>query len=79
MLEGQDLTVYTDHKPLVYMFIKNVKFQLDRRIRHISFIQQFTSNIKYIKGDSNIVADALSHTELEAIQALLTIQRIAQE
>ncbi|VDO03668.1 unnamed protein product [Rodentolepis nana] len=38
-----------------------------RETRHLDFIVQFTSDIRYIYGTSNVVADAMSRTELNPI------------
>lgn len=62
LIEGTSLTIYTDHKPLTYMFQKNSisKSECPRRIRHLNFISQFCSDIQHVKGDDNAAADALS-------------------
>lgn len=61
MIEGRPLIVYTDHKPLMYAFTKvNSEKESPRRTRHLSFISEFTTDIRHITGSQNIVADALS-------------------
>ncbi|XP_067615063.1 uncharacterized protein [Eurosta solidaginis] len=58
LLEGRQFTVYTDHKPLTTAL--NSKTERSRRqTRHLEFIAQFTDDIQYIKGESNVVADTL--------------------
>lgn len=51
------------------MFHHNPKNILARQLRHIKFISQFTTDIRHISGDSNVVADALSRPETELISA----------
>ncbi|UYV72203.1 hypothetical protein LAZ67_9002168 [Cordylochernes scorpioides] len=75
LLEAREFTILTDHKPLIYAFIqKNEK--ASKQLRHIQYISQFTTDIKYIKSTYNIVADALSR-----VDAITTIvyEEIAKE
>ena len=48
-----------------------------RQTRHLSFISEFTSDIRHIKGKDNEVADALSI--VEAITAQVDLQEMARE
>lgn len=67
ILEGREFTVYTDHKPLTTALQSKTE-RSPRQTRHLEYIAQYTSNIKYIRGDSNIVADTLSRSfEIDAI------------
>jgi hypothetical protein len=59
MLLGQILVVHTDHENLVYK-----KFNSDRVMRWRLFLEEYSPDLKYIKGEKNIVADALSRLEL---------------
>lgn len=60
MLLGQKLTVYTDHKNLVQ---KNLGSTSDRVMRWMLLIQEFDVDIRYIKGEDNTVADAISRLD----------------
>ncbi|GBN94563.1 Transposon Ty3-I Gag-Pol polyprotein [Araneus ventricosus] len=60
MLEGREFTVFTDHKPLVYLFHKSGDKHSPRQQRHSEYISQFTTTIRHVVGDANVVADALS-------------------
>lgn len=60
MLEGRNFVVYTDHKPLIHAFQQRSDKASPRQLRHLDFIGQFTTAIKHISGDDNVVADALS-------------------
>lgn len=60
-LEGRSFVVYTDHKPLTQVLNSRVE-RSPRQTRHLEYIAQFTDDIRYIKGNSNIVADTLSRT-----------------
>ena len=59
-VEGRNVTLFTDHKPLVSAFTSPQSLKSDRQQRHMSFIAEFVSQILYIKGEENIVADTLS-------------------
>lgn len=59
-IEGRRCTLFTDHKPLKYMFTKKSDKESPRQSRHIDFIGQFTTNIEHISGSENVVADMLS-------------------
>lgn len=59
-IEGRELTIYTDHKPLTFAFKQKSEKASPRQLRHLELIGQFTTNIVYVKGTENTVADALS-------------------
>ena len=59
ILLGQQLTIYTDHENLTYKH-----FNTDRVMRWRLFLEEYSPNIIWLKGQSNIVADALSRLEL---------------
>ncbi len=59
ILLGQKIIVFTDHQNLTY---KN--FNTDRVMRWRLILEEFGPALNYIKGEKNIVADALSRLEL---------------
>uniref|UniRef100_A0A5S6Q3Y4 RNA-directed DNA polymerase n=1 Tax=Trichuris muris TaxID=70415 RepID=A0A5S6Q3Y4_TRIMR len=61
-IEGRELTVYTDHKPLVRAFENGSQGLLDREIRQLDFITSMQANVRHVNGKDNAVADALSRT-----------------
>ena len=65
-LEGRHFTVYSDHKPLSFA-LDSAADRLPRQTRHLSFIAQFTTDIRHVKGTANVVADALSCPDLPLI------------
>lgn len=61
LIEGRNVIVYTDHKPLTFAFSKiGCDKELPRRARQIMFISEFTTDIRHISGSDNVVADTLS-------------------
>ncbi|KAI5714485.1 hypothetical protein M8J77_000564 [Diaphorina citri] len=76
LLEGRKFCVYTDHRPLTYAFTK-VKDGSPRQIRHLSYISQFTTDIRYVKGEENMPADALSRIET-IVRKTVTAAQMAQ-
>ncbi|UYV67129.1 hypothetical protein LAZ67_4004017, partial [Cordylochernes scorpioides] len=76
LLEAREFTILTDHKPLIYAFKQKNEKASPGQLRHLQYISQFSTDIKYIKGTDNIVADALSR-----VDAITTIdyEEIAKE
>jgi transposase InsO family protein len=61
---GYSFTLYTDHKPLTYIF--NFKNPSSRLYRWKLFLSEYNFKIIYRKGTQNCVADALSRIEYVA-------------
>lgn len=65
-VEGREFKVFTDHKPLTRALFTNTE-RSPRQSNHLDFISQFTTDIRYIQGSSNVVADYLSRPSEYAI------------
>lgn len=63
ILEVQHATIYTDHKPLVHAFSQRREKLPPAQLNQLSFISEFTTDVVYIKGTDNIVADAFSRVD----------------
>ena len=63
LVEGRDFKILTDHKPLIYAFMQKSDKASPRQKRQLSHIAQYTTQIEYIKGADNTVADSLSRVE----------------
>ena len=59
-LEGRNFFVNTDHKPLSYIMTSVTERPSLRQTKHLAFIVEFTTDIRYVKGETILVADALS-------------------
>ena len=66
-MEGRQFHVLTDHKPLTFALSSQSRNHSPRQVRHLDYIAQFTSDIRYIKGTQNTAADALSRVEVDAL------------
>ncbi len=60
LLEGRKFRIVTDHKPLVSAMERTTPPWSARQQRHLSFLAEFTSDLRHTSGSSNVVADALS-------------------
>ena len=66
-LEGHNFFVNTDHKPLTFVMSSVTERASLRQTRHLAYIAEFITDIRYIKGETNFVADALSRPSVSAI------------
>ncbi len=63
MVEGRQVAVYTDHKPLTHAMTSATDYS-PRQTRHLARIAEFTTDIRHISGKDNAAADALSRNAL---------------
>ncbi|GFS99979.1 retrovirus-related Pol polyprotein from transposon opus [Trichonephila clavipes] len=56
-----------NHKPITYVFPQKNEKASPRQLRHLRYISQFSTNICHIKEENNIVADAFSRIDYNAI------------
>lgn len=59
-LEGRSFIIYTDHKPLVGAIVKSSQRSCKRQAERFRHISTYTTDIRYLPGEDNVVADALS-------------------
>ena len=64
MLEGRNFTLYSDHQSLIPSLAKKSEPQTARQTYQLAFIAEYTTDIRYLKGKNNVVADALSRPPL---------------
>ena len=57
-VEGREFHIATDHKPLTFALSTASDKYTPRQIRHLDYIAQFSTDIRYIAGHHNLVADA---------------------
>ena len=61
-LEGRSFTLRTDHKPLTFAGQQPSHKASPRQQRQLDFLFQFNIDFDFIKGEENVVADALSRS-----------------
>ena len=68
-VEGREFFVLSDHKPLSYAlaFHSDKYTPRQTQTRQLDFIAQFTTDIRYVSGKDNAVADALSRAPVNTI------------
>ena len=60
MVEGRPFTLYTDHQSLIPSLSKKTDAPTSRQTNQLCEIAEYTTDIRYLEGKSNFVADALS-------------------
>ena len=70
MLEARPFTVFTDHRPLTQALLRVSAPWSARQQRHLAFISEFTSDLQYLPGPENVVADFLSRPPSSTINSL---------
>ena len=68
-LEGRQFVIFMDHKPLTFASEVKPDNHSPREAQQLDFISQFTSDIRYIDGPTNFVADALSRSLLHSLSS----------
>ena len=61
ILLGQQIIVHTDHKNILYK-----KLSSDRIIRWRLLLEEYGPEYKHVKGQNNMVTDALSRMDMDA-------------
>jgi hypothetical protein len=60
LLEGRQFHVKMDHKPLTFALQRTSEPWSARQQRHLSYLAEFTIDIRQVSGQRNVVADTLS-------------------
>lgn len=76
-LEGREFSIATDHKPLTYAFQQRMDKASPRQIRQLSFISEFTTDIQYIAGPQNEVADTFSRIDAFRLPTTIDFEELA--
>lgn len=79
MVEARTFSIYTDHKPITFAFSTRRDKCSPRQFRYLDYIGQFTTDIRYVPGKENIVADTLSRIEEISMPSPLDYQSLARD
>ena len=79
LIEGRNVILLTDHKPLCSAFKSQSSLKSDRQQRHLSFISEYVSDILFIKGSQNVIADCLSRPANVITIDVCDLQEIAKQ
>lgn len=77
ILEGRDFVIYTDHKPLVNAFNQKPEKVSETVLRRLSYISQFSTDIRHISGKHNDVADCLSRINSISVEGEVDLVKLA--
>jgi hypothetical protein len=72
MLLGAELHIFTDHKNIL-----NVEDLSKRRLRWISYVDEYGPNIHYIEGPRNVIADTFSRLSCKDMPSTLVGKKAA--
>ena len=67
-IEVKKFTIFTDPKPLIKAFSSSKSQTIPRRVRHMCYISEFSTDIHYVQGSENFVADTLSRVEINGMK-----------
>ena len=78
LIEGRAFTLYTDHQSLVPSLSKKTDPQTARQTYQLSCISEYTTDIRYVQGKANLVADALSRPNEEVAEVAASVNSVSQ-
>jgi transposase InsO family protein len=67
MLDGRRFAIFTDLKPLTYALARVSELWTARQSRQLSYVAEYTSDIRHITGAANVVADTLSRPPWQTV------------
>ena len=75
-LDGRHFAIYTDHKPLCGAITSAVE-RSPRQTRHLSYVSEFTTDIRHVAGCANVVADTLSRPSISTLTSTTRLPAIS--
>ena len=78
-LEGREFCIFTDQKPLTFSLAKISEPGPARQQRQLSFIAEFSSDIRHVAGKNNVVADALSRHSVNTLSTDIDFLTMARD
>lgn len=78
LIEGRELIILTDHKPLTHAFHMKSDHACDRVARQLEEIGRHSTRIVHISGEENVVADAFSRIHAIDMPVIVSTQELAE-
>ena len=75
-IEGRQVTLFTDHRPLTFVYKDMSDKWSPRQQRHLCFVSEFTTDIRYVPAADNVVADALSRAPVDESRHIANMESI---
>ena len=72
-VEGRKFAIFTDHAPICTALFTRSQHSSPRQQRHLDYIAQFTSDLRHVKDEENVVADCLSRITASVFEELQPI------
>ena len=66
-IEGRDIIIFTNHKPLTFSLRSHSESYYDHEVHQLNFISQLCNNICHICGPQNAVTDTFSRAPINAL------------
>ncbi|XP_010767363.1 uncharacterized protein [Notothenia coriiceps] len=79
LLEGRKFAALVDNKPLTFCMSKVAEPWSARQQRQLSYISEYTTDIRHIAGKANVVAGCLSRAVIGAVQLGLDYLRMGAD
>jgi hypothetical protein len=70
-LEGRPFQIWTDHKPLTHALSRVSDPWTPRQQRQLAYIAEYSSDIRFVPGSENVVADTLSRPPSTVLAGIL--------
>ena len=67
LIEGREVIILTDHKPLVHAFDQRSDHACDRMARQLEEIVRFSTRIEFVSGVENVAAEADAYSHIDTI------------
>ena len=75
-IEGRQVTLFTDHRPLTFVCKDMSDKWSPRQQRHLCFVSEFTTDIRYVPAADNVMADALSRAPVDESRHIANMESV---
>ena len=78
-IERRKFTLFTGHRPLTFVFNNVSDKWSPHQQQHLCFVAEFTTDVRYVPGADNVVADALSRAPLQESDTVANLEGVVTE